>query len=77
MNDKIVVESKSTKNHFELLEENIVVDIPKIKDTVSCVIIQDYKELNSDGTYSEVSNKKVHVMTKTDFLSRFELCLDL
>lgn len=78
MNDKIIIELKSTKDHFELLEKNVVVDNPALKDTIDCVIYQDYKTLSSDGTYSPVpmNEKKVHVMSKSDFLSNFELCLD-
>ena len=78
-NDNLIVEYGKTKNHYAILDDNVLMKDPSTGDWKRGVLYRQHKELNNLGEYIPISevNVKTFVREYNEFWKKFTLCLDL
>lgn len=71
----IIVKFLKTGDLYRVLEENCEMKHPESRDWIPSVVYQSYKKL-VNGEYVEVTEPKVYVREKAEFLERFLPALD-
>lgn len=75
----LIVEYGKTKNHYAILDDNVLMKDPSTGDWKRSVLYKQHKTLNDLGEYIPVPeiDAKVFVREYNDFWKKFILCLDL
>lgn len=71
----MVVKFLKNGDLYKVLEENCEMKHPETREWIQCVIYQQYKKL-VDGEYQDVSDPKIFVRERKEFLEQFLLALD-
>ena len=66
----MIVKFLKTGDLYKVLEENSVMKNPESREWNKCVIYQQYKKLVG-GEYQDISDPKIFVRERKDFLNKF------
>ena len=66
----MIVKFLKTGDLYKVLEENSEIKHPESREWKKCVIYQQYKKL-VDGEYQDISDPKIFVRERKEFLERF------
>lgn len=77
--NRLIVEYGKTKNHYVVLNENVLMKDQNTGEWVTGVLYKQHKEFNHRGEYVPIpeEEKLTFVREYKDFWSKFTLCLDL
>lgn len=78
-NNNLIVEYGETKNHYSVLNENVLMKDPSTRKWRRSVLYQQYKNLDDRGEYVLIpeEDRLSFVREYKDFWNKFTLCLDL
>ena len=78
-NNRLIVEYGKTKNHYVVLNEDVLMKDQNTGEWVTGVLYKQHKEFNHRGEYVPIpeEEKLTFVREYKDFWSKFTLCLDL
>lgn len=66
----MIVKFLKTGDLYKVLEESSEMKHPESREWIKCVIYQQYKKL-VEGEYQEISDPKIFVRERKEFLERF------